>query len=839
MSNKKLLEIPANWRPVQGGIGAFLGAWNPKICVSSDPSKSISQRSQVKAYDLIAIFFIFCLALALRLFRIEAPLVAFGEEITLGSYLTQYRKEEFFVDTEYPLVSLFYNFMVHVLHINDKFTVDADNLDMNEFKRDFYCIPLRIVASTTGSLVVVMTYLTLKFCDASLAMTILGSFTVAVDNSLITSSQYMSRHPIHIFLISCLLANLKFVQLQKYLSSPWWISNIFLAILSGFIISTHHSGELTWYFVYGILGYQLWWSLADRRFTLLRAAKVVLGQFTILTAIPFVVVFGLCMLHLSKLHTTSGNTFISSQFESALLNPPSDPVAVPVTFGSLIALRHLKTSGYLHSHDFLYESGSHQQQVTTYGFRDFNNIWLLERVVPVNGTFCDELPSLIQERNLYDGDNLSPMSANLAKPDDNEDANDAFSDISLDENENLISIFQNAIDNTAADLSGHDPQVIVHGDLVRLLHVRTHRRLHSHDEIPPLSDPEWAREVSAYGADGFPGDENDIWQVEIVGADPLVLPNIPDKINISEPVLDAEVYEYQGNNTLTSIIWNENRALLPKWQAIDTKVRLRHSMQGCYLFSTRKTLPDYAFQQQEVACAHQGKYENTLWFVESNFNILFENNTNIDYISYRVPTIGEQVSDYLKAVRLVRESTEDVRNDENLFAKFKVQWWKFFDLYYGLTIYENSETNISIRPNFVIWVSTLATMLFYGAFKFYYCITAIKCKNTNVTQSYIWFDHEVGHFFFGWLLHFLILPNYILVNDYTVCFYFSLLIFSLCIDFLLKVTNLNRYISMAIGLGYGLAVIKSFAYQVENTYGNMDDELALEGIIMKIFHETF
>ncbi len=48
--------------------------------------------------------------------------------------------------------------------------------------------------------------------------------------------------------------------------------------------------------------------------------------------------------------------------------------------GSFISLRHVKTNVYLHSHDEFYKSGSRQQQVTGYGYRDLNNIWFVENV---------------------------------------------------------------------------------------------------------------------------------------------------------------------------------------------------------------------------------------------------------------------------------------------------------------------------------------------------------------------------------------------------------------------------------------------------------------------------
>ena len=57
---------------------------------------------------------------------------------------------------------------------------------------------------------------------------------------------------------------------------------------------------------------------------------------------------------------------------------------------------------------------------------------------------------------------------------------------------------------------------LINGMKIRLKHINTGRRLHSHDEKPPVSERDWQKECSCYGYDGFAGDANDDWVVEIV-----------------------------------------------------------------------------------------------------------------------------------------------------------------------------------------------------------------------------------------------------------------------------------------------------------------------------------
>ncbi|KAK6886166.1 Dolichyl-phosphate-mannose--protein mannosyltransferase 1 [Candida tropicalis] len=125
---------------------------------------------------------------------------------------------------------------------------------------------------------------------------------------------------------------------------------------------------------------------------------------------------------------------------------------------------------------------------------------------------------------------------------------------------------------------------LINGMKIRLKHINTGRRLHSHDEKPPVSERDWQKEASCYGYEGFSGDANDDWVVEIVG-------------HRSQPG-DAQAFV----------------------KSLNTVFRLRHAMTGHYLFSSEVKLPDWGFGQQEVTAASQGKRHLTHWYIETNEN---------------------------------------------------------------------------------------------------------------------------------------------------------------------------------------------------------------------------
>jgi dolichyl-phosphate-mannose-protein mannosyltransferase len=123
---------------------------------------------------------------------------------------------------------------------------------------------------------------------------------------------------------------------------------------------------------------------------------------------------------------------------------------------------------------------------------------------------------------------------------------------------------------------------VTNGARVKLRHISTHKHLHSHDFRPPVSDVDFQNEVSAYGMAGFAGDMNDDWYVEI------------DHGHRSD---------YESSKRL---------------RTLRTVFRLRHALQGCYLFSHKVKLPEWGYEQQEVTCNKNAVRPNSLWVVETN-----------------------------------------------------------------------------------------------------------------------------------------------------------------------------------------------------------------------------
>ncbi|KAI7856270.1 Dolichyl-phosphate-mannose-protein mannosyltransferase-domain-containing protein [Circinella umbellata] len=142
-------------------------------------------------------------------------------------------------------------------------------------------------------------------------------------------------------------------------------------------------------------------------------------------------------------------------------------------------------------------------------------------------------------------------------------------------------------------------EYVKHGDVVRIVHPESNKRLHSHNHRPPVTDLEYHNEVSAYGFPGFDGDANDYWRVEIV---------------------DYDKHDPESKDRL---------------RTLHSKFRLVHVLRNCALFSHSVKLPEWGWGQQEVTCINNGKLPKTMWYIESTENELLP--PDAEKVNYRKP----------------------------------------------------------------------------------------------------------------------------------------------------------------------------------------------------------
>lgn len=477
---------------------------------------------------------------------------------------------------------------------------------------------------------------------------------------------------------------------SKAFEPSWWFWLIMSGLGLGITFSIKWVGLFTIAWVGSLTLVQLWVLLGDHKHVSMRLfTKHFLARVFCLIVIPlgfYMAMFGIHFLCLSN--PGEGDGFMSSEFQSTLNSKGMQDVAADVLMGSRVSIRHVNTQGgYLHSHPLMYPTGSKQQQITLYPHKDDNNVWLLE---------------------------------NQTQP---------------------LDIHGNPINGSTAWNNLPEVPYITDGSVLRLLHINTHRRLHSHDVRPPVTEADWQNEVSAYGYEGFDGDANDYFRVEIVKK--------KSKRGVSQD----------------------------RVRTIDTKFRLVHIMTGCVLFSHKVKLPDWASEQQEVTCARGGTLPNSLWYIESN-----EHDTlgpDAEKVNYANPGfLGKfwelQVVMWKTNAGLVESHAWDSRPEA----------WPV--LRRGINFWGKNHTQIYLIGNPLVWWSASAAVAIYVLFKGLAVLRWQRSCGDYSNTIFKRFDYEIGTSVLGWALHyfpFYLMQRQLFLHHYFPALYFGIMAFCQVFDF--------------------------------------------------------
>lgn len=454
-----------------------------------------------------------------------------------------------------------------------------------------------------------------------------------------------------------------------------------------------------------------------------------------LIVIPATFYLGMFAIHfLCLVNPGEGDGFMSSEFQATLNSKGMNDVAADVLLGSRVSIRHVNTQGgYLHSHALMYPTGSKQQQITLYPHKDENNIWLLENQTqplgidgqPINGTHAwDALP---------------------------------------------------------------EPQYITDGTVLRLYHQPTHRRLHSHDVRAPITEADWQNEVSAYGYEGFEGDANDFFKVEIV----------------KKKSIGAVAKE--------------------RVRTIETQFRLVHIMTGCVLFSHKVKLPDWASEQQEVTCARGGSMPNSLWYIEHNEHPLL--GPDAEKVNYRNPGFFGKFLE----LHAVMWKTNAGLTDSHAWES-RPESWPIMQR--GINFWGKNNTQIYLIGNPIVWWSATATILVWIAFKGIAILRWQRSCEDYAEPIVKRFDYELGTYVLGWALHyfpFFLMQRQLFLHHYFPALYFGVIAFTQLFDFATaripaafagKGAQTPAIINRVATVGFLALAIAAFALYSPLAYGN-------------------
>ncbi len=423
-----------------------------------------------------------------------------------------------------------------------------------------------------------------------------------------------------------------------------------------------------------------------------------------------------------------GDGFMSSEFQATLNSKSMQDVPADVAFGSRVSIRHHNTQGgYLHSHSHMYPTGSKQQQITLYPHKDDNNIFIMENQTQPEGP---------------DGPITGPK---------------AWDDL--------------------------DPIMVEDRAVIRLYHAPTHRRVHSHDVRPPVTEADWQNEVSAYGYEGFEGDANDLFRVEIIKS------------------------------------MSDGTEAKKRLRTIQTKFKLVHVMTGCVLFSHKVKLPDWGFEQQEVTCARGGTLPNSVWYIESNVHPKLKEDA--EKVNYRHPGFFGKFWELQKVMWKTNAGLVESHAWDSRPPSWPV-------LRRGINFWGKEHRQIYLIGNPLIWWSSTAAIVVYAIFKGIAVLRWQRGFNDYQNSTFKRFDYEIGASVLGWAFHyfpFYLMQRQLFLHHYFPALYFAIIALCQIYDFVTaRVSNIGLKQRPAIGqagvlLFLGLSIVVFTLYS-PLTYGS-------------------
>uniref|UniRef100_A0A673C110 Protein O-mannosyl-transferase 2 n=1 Tax=Sphaeramia orbicularis TaxID=375764 RepID=A0A673C110_9TELE len=535
---------------------------------------------------------------------------------------------------------------------------------------------MRGFCAVLGSFLPIFAYLIVLELSRSHMAALITATLLIFDTGCITISQYILLDPILMFFI--MAAVLSMVKFNQPFTVPWWL----WLVLTGVNLAGALGVKFVGLFVILLVGLNtvsdLWRLLGELSLSLADIAKHLLARVIGLILLPlflYVTIFGIHFVVLNR--SGPGDGFFSSAFQSRLIGNNLHNASMPeyLAYGSTITIKNLRIAG---------------------GY--LHSHWHL---------YPEGVGARQQQVTAYlhkDYNNLWLVHR--------QDENSSHSDV---------------------------PDLVRHGDIIRLEHKETTRNLHSHLHEAPLTKKHF--QVSGYGINGT-GDANDLWQVEVCGG---------------------------RKGDLVKVL--------------RSKVRFLHRATGCVLYSSGKTLPKWGWEQVEVTCSpYLKETPSSQWNIE-------------DHINPKLPNISLSVLKPHFLEILLESHIVMLRGNSGLKPKdneMNSKPWHWPINYQGLRFsgVNDTEYRVYLLGNPVVWWMNLGSLGLYFVMVAVASVTlqrGLSLEHSRILKS------GGGLLLLGWLLHyapFYTMGRVLYYHHYFPAMLFSSMLTGITLDILLKSTDL-------------------------------------------------
>lgn len=647
---------------------------------TTPPKSQAAERSFTSTdYQFISVLTLF--ACVIRFYKLSQPSSVVFDEVHFGGFARKYVIGRFFMDVHPPLAKMLFAVAGYLAGYDGEF--DFKTIGLDYLSSNVPYVAMRVLPASLGVLTVLLSYATLKASGCRSITALFGAGLMTIDNALTTQSRLILLDSPLVFFIALTAYGFTKFQNEVPLQRNWFRYLFLTGIALGATVSSKWVGLFTIGWVGALTVWQLWWILGDLSIPIRLFSLQFASRVVMLIFVPIAFYLAMFYLHfISLANAGTGASFLSPEFQATLQNSPvNGKFPADISFGSTITLRHVNTQGgYLHSHSHMYETGSKQQQITLYPHKDNNNNWLIE---------------------------------NITQPED------------------------------GISLENRDPIFIQDGTVIRLMHTSTHRRLHSHDIRPPVTEQDYQNEVSAYGYEGFEGDANDDFRVEIVK---------------------------------DQSIKGEARTRL---RTMETKFRLIHVMSGCALFSHVVKLPKWGFEQQEVTCVRGASLPNSLWQIEQHSHPKMVGD-DVELVSYPVPSFLQKVIELNKVMWRIN-------SDLTATHPFQSRPEAWPTMRRGINFWVKNHRQVYLLGNGVIWWSITGLIGIFTLFKIFELLRWQRgYKKLSNDTDYKKFDVGVTSYILGWAFHYFpsfLMARQLFLHHYLGSLYFGILALAQSWDF--------------------------------------------------------
>lgn len=313
----------------------------------------------------------------LHVYEIDSNKHVIWDEAHFAKFGAYYNRHEFYHDVHPPLGKMLCGLSEYLSGFNN---TDFKFESGHHYPTDINIRFMRLFQACFSSLITPVCYFTCRQLGFDLWSTYFISITVCLQISLIVLGKFVLLDSFLIFFIAATFMCLaRMYRLRHREGTRTWKAWLFI---TGICIGCACSVKWVGLFVTAVVGLytilDLWLKFWDTtHFSWKKYSKCWFYRVVDLIVVP-VFIYLLCFkIHYALLYKPgSGSGSMSTLFQVNLRQ--TDIGAQPrfVSIDSQVTIRSQGLSpNLLHSHSQLYPDGSNQHQVTTYGYKDANNIW--------------------------------------------------------------------------------------------------------------------------------------------------------------------------------------------------------------------------------------------------------------------------------------------------------------------------------------------------------------------------------------------------------------------------------------------------------------------------------